>query len=456
MKSIRFFLSLTLILTLVYSDYAFAASLIGSPTSNNRETSPFGWRESTKSNHLGVDYGAVKKGVGGDSTYSTVSGKVVESRYQTNTSHSGGWGNTVLIESDSGNYRVRYSHLDAAGLGTGTRVSPGDVVGKMGGTGKAGGYAVHLDYAVYVKNPATGKFQAVDPNMAAGKNLDDPAVAAALIADAEGKIAGKLRNEGAAKGGAGGEVTVDNSGGSDAIPIGCDPEILKGGQAKVDALNTRDADVANAIIKQPTDIGQMTCVDQHIKLQNEANKISTDGISAEMTSLVEAPAVKWITSNFMDSQLAGSIGSMVNDVYSGIVSEFGGAIDAIGSVGSSIGSIGSSLGGLFGGGSAGYDCDMMEQSWLLSQCIDLPKIPSLEELTNRVLGGVVDAAADLINAPFEALDAACKKVSGTLGDYAKKTTNVFEDAADEMTKPITDGFESISTDIKSIPGAILD
>jgi hypothetical protein len=438
-------LSLFFIFTLVISDAAFATSLVGTPTGNHRETSPFGWRESTNSNHLGVDYGANSAGTAGDSTYSTISGTVVESRYQTNSTGSGGWGNTVLIESSSGNYRVRYSHLDQPGLASGTTVNPGDTVGAMGGTGRNGGYAVHLDYAVYVRNPATGEFQAVDPNVAAGLDLDDPAVAAMLIADAESKIAGELRNEGAPQGGAGGEVTVDDSGGSDAAPLGCDPAVLEQNETIVDAMNERDMQVAKSMITQPASIAQTTCTDQHIQTQSAAGGILSNlpggNISETMGPLIEQPFIQNLTSNFMSANPLGSLQSMINNSYTQVVEEFNTMMSGLS---------GGLLGGLGGGAGASGGCDMMNESWLLSQCIQMPKFPSVNDILNGALENVTGAVTDLINSPFKALDQVCQGMSDKLGDFSSKAENIFEDAVNSATSPITDTLGEATDNITGI------
>lgn len=133
-----------------FSEVSAATSLQGSPTASTRITSGYGKRSCSgcSSMHRAIDIGGTRAGVAGDRISSTHGGRVVESRYQTNGAGTSGWGNTVVVESASGNYRTRYSHMQNSGLANGSTVAPGTQIGNMGGTGRTGGYGVHLDYAV--------------------------------------------------------------------------------------------------------------------------------------------------------------------------------------------------------------------------------------------------------------------------------------------------------------------
>ncbi|MBC7459871.1 MAG: M23 family metallopeptidase [Thermoleophilia bacterium] len=73
----------------------------------------------------------------GTEIHASLSGKVVESKF------SGDWGNTVVI-AHPGNIFTRYAHLVEPGAAVGAEVKQGDVIGKVGSTGKSTGPHLHL------------------------------------------------------------------------------------------------------------------------------------------------------------------------------------------------------------------------------------------------------------------------------------------------------------------------
>ena len=408
-----------------FTNVVNAQSLIGNPTSNNRETSPFGWRESTGTNHLAVDYGATNAGVAGDPVVSTISGKVVESRYQTNAKKTGGWGNTVLIESNSGNYQVRYSHMDQAGLPIGTSVTPGQNVGIMGGTGREGGYAVHLDYAVMVKNPDTGLFQPVDPNMAIGRNLDDPDVARQLISDAEGKISGALKSSGAPVTTTG--ITIDDTGGSDQCPIGCDCSLLEQNETIIDAVNQVNAEISKANITQPTAIEQLTCADQQQALLSEAGGIHSDTISGDLSGSLFGPlAQKPLQQQFENILEVVNNGLSLNPITNLITSSFNDIASSF-------------LGSLAGTNTASSNtnCDMIEQTWLINQCIEMPQLPSLTDILGGKVAEITGAVGSLAN-PDRLIKQVCEAANSKINGLNSNVDRAFNDAAGVLSNPITD------------------
>jgi hypothetical protein len=406
-----------------------AQSLTSSPTGNQRETSPFGWRDSTNSNHLAVDYGANSAGVGGDNVYSSHGGTVVESRYQTNGS--GGWGNTVVVESASGNYRTRYSHLQDPGIANGSTIAPGQQVGLMGGTGRPGGYAVHLDYAVMVKDPATGEFHAIDPNEAAGMDLDDPAVRAQLIEDAKTKINGELRTEGDPQGG--NNTSDPNSGsGSSAAMIGCDNTIYDQAKTKVKALRQQETEAAKALITKPVSVQQLTCFDQYAKTNaEEIGKIRSkpDGdISASINPIVKDTNLMNLAANFMGGTQIPGLGDVQNVLNGGLQSMMN---DALGGL----------TGGLFGAAGGAQGCNAMDEMFNLMQCVDFPEMPSLPD----ILGGAQDKIGGVLSGLNQAseiagaigtlgsgeggggvLGAVCQAVKGKFGGGGSGGTDVYE------------------------------
>ncbi|WP_236838647.1 peptidoglycan DD-metalloendopeptidase family protein [Caldalkalibacillus salinus] len=108
--------------------------------SNGRLTSPFGWRRDpfngSQKMHAGIDFASHS----GTPIYVTANGIV----------KSAGWhsGYGKHIEVDHGNgYVTTYSHLSSMDVSAGESVERGDVIGKMGSTGRSTG--VHLHYEVH-------------------------------------------------------------------------------------------------------------------------------------------------------------------------------------------------------------------------------------------------------------------------------------------------------------------
>jgi len=83
--------------------------------------------------HQGVDY----KGSYGTPVMAVANGTVTEANY------SGGWGNQVRIKHPSGLITL-YAHLSSIGVKRGQSVKRGQVIGKVGGTGKSTGPHLHF------------------------------------------------------------------------------------------------------------------------------------------------------------------------------------------------------------------------------------------------------------------------------------------------------------------------
>ncbi len=138
----------------------------------------------------------------------------------------------------------------------------------------------------------------------------------------------------------------------------------------------------------------------------------------------------------------GGLQSMINNSYTQVVEDFNTMRGGLS---------GGLLGGLGGGaGDTSGGCDMMNESWLLSQCIQMPKFPSVNEILNGAMDDVTGGLTDLINSPFKALDNICQGMSDKLGDFSNKATNIFEDAASSVTSPITDATDRVTDSITSI------
>lgn len=106
-----------------------------------RMTTPF------KADHPGLDLAAPF----GSSIRAVLAGRVVESYFDART----GWGWTVVLDHGNG-MKTRYSHNSSNLVRTGTRVNRGDVIARVGSTGKSTG--PHLDFRVYRGGQAVNPF----------------------------------------------------------------------------------------------------------------------------------------------------------------------------------------------------------------------------------------------------------------------------------------------------------
>jgi len=110
---------------------------VGYPLSSIHVISKFGrridpfyghWRQ-----HQGVDYRARH----GTPVYAVANGTVISARY------SGGWGNEIRIRHSSG-LVTQYAHLSSMRVRGGQKVSRGQVIGKVGSTGRSTGSHLHF------------------------------------------------------------------------------------------------------------------------------------------------------------------------------------------------------------------------------------------------------------------------------------------------------------------------
>lgn len=103
------------------------------PTSVHRITQYFGWR------HTGLDIA----GPVGTPLYAARPGRVVRSRCGWN----GGYGCYVILDHGDG-IRTLYAHASRLLVSTGQRVQQGDVLAKMGSTGRSTGPHIHFEVRV--------------------------------------------------------------------------------------------------------------------------------------------------------------------------------------------------------------------------------------------------------------------------------------------------------------------
>lgn len=107
--------------------------------------------------HTGIDF----RGDPGDPVKAAAAGKVVQAE------RNGGYG--LMVEIDHGNgLATRYAHLSAIAVSNGATVAPGELIGRVGSTGRSTG--PHLHYEIRLNGDAT------DPQrfLRAGLRLRDP------------------------------------------------------------------------------------------------------------------------------------------------------------------------------------------------------------------------------------------------------------------------------------------
>jgi murein DD-endopeptidase MepM/ murein hydrolase activator NlpD len=119
----------------------YLAQFIPSITpAKGRISSSFGWRRDPihgkMSEHTGMDFaGSFRSPI-----YATAHGTV------TFAGRNGGYGKQIVIDHGNG-YKTSYSHLTSISVKKWEKVEKGDIIGRMGSTGRSTG--VHLHYEVH-------------------------------------------------------------------------------------------------------------------------------------------------------------------------------------------------------------------------------------------------------------------------------------------------------------------
>lgn len=122
---------------------ALRAVPIGKPSSGAM-TSRFGYRKSPFSGkvefHGGIDF----RGTTGDSVTATADGTVEKAEWV------GGYGRTVVIRHKKG-YKTLYAHLSKINVTKGQKVAVGDMIGRVGSSGRSTGPHLHYEITRYGK-----------------------------------------------------------------------------------------------------------------------------------------------------------------------------------------------------------------------------------------------------------------------------------------------------------------
>lgn len=204
--------------------------------------------------------------------------------------------------------------------------------------------------------------------------------------------------------------------------LGCDPEILERGEVITDALDQVNAEIIRASIQPPSSVEELTCLDQQLRVLDAAGDIhatpgntlsgGNDGTQIRFDNLTYNPLEEQLSS-LMD--IPGSISSIVNNIWSSLVGSF------------------DPTSALTGGTST--NCDVMEQTWMLNQCIELPQLPSLSDV---ITGRIGELSGAITSAPDRILEQVCSAASSQLGLATGDISSMFDNAADDALTPITD------------------
>jgi len=109
------------------------------PTTSTRVTSNYGMRNGRM--HNGTDIGGSTPGQEGEPIFSIESGTVTQSAYHHAAGH------YVRVNHGNG-LETRYLHLQSPGASVGTTVEQGDVVGRLGNTGRSSGAHLHFEIII--------------------------------------------------------------------------------------------------------------------------------------------------------------------------------------------------------------------------------------------------------------------------------------------------------------------
>ena len=92
-----------------------------------------------------------------------------------NSSPEGGGGRFIIINSPDGSFQTGYLHLKSINVKVGQKISEGDVIGEIGGSGngKERGYVPHLHYQIKKLNQKTRKYEHFDPTQGKGKKIEN-------------------------------------------------------------------------------------------------------------------------------------------------------------------------------------------------------------------------------------------------------------------------------------------
>lgn len=206
--------------------------------------------------------------------------------------------------------------------------------------------------------------------------------------------------------------------------LGCDPRVLERGRVMTDAYMSVSDEIVKATYQKPTPIEMMSCVDQRAELISSAGGLHANpggDISASIAPYVSQPIMQSVQNAV--NNIVGNVNAIANNIassFSGVVSNFS-----------------SMLGGLSVGAAPTLNCNMTQQTWLTSQCLDLPQVPDLTSVLQGKLAEVGGGIADLVD-PTRYAEMVCRQANSTIQGYIGDLNSNFDTAVDAISDPITD------------------
>lgn len=221
--------------------------------------------------------------------------------------------------------------------------------------------------------------------------------------------------------------------------LGCDENVLKKNRAIIDAGISISDELVNATIQQPTPAELMTCTDQRTEQINVAGSLHAvlgGDLSESLGPFVQGPLMNDI------NDMMTSVSSEINAVSNLVSSTFNDVADDFASaLGVDLSSVG--LGSSSGPSAPTLDCNVTQQTWLASQCLDLPEVPDLASVLQGKFAEISGEIGDLVD-PERFAERMCSAANSALQGYFGDLNSQFDSAVNEITNPITDGIDNIN------------
>ncbi len=220
--------------------------------------------------------------------------------------------------------------------------------------------------------------------------------------------------------------------------IGCEDGVQEQARNLSEALAQQQLEAASAAITQPTPVEQLTCFDQTTEIFSELGGIHSNPNKDTSSSIgpnVQQPLQNTLQ-QFMGGNILGGINDVINQAFSNITSQFS----------SLLGGLGGGGGGLFSAGPSS-NCNMQEQAWLISQCIEMPSIPSLGDIIGGQVGEIMGAVNNVgnmlgsLSSPDRLMEQVCSMANNELQGYFGNLDSRFNAAAEDTFSPVTDRVE---------------
>ena len=214
--------------------------------------------------------------------------------------------------------------------------------------------------------------------------------------------------------------------------IGCDPTIFIQNEAIIDAVNQVNAEISKAAITKPTAIEQLTCADQQQALLSEAGGIHSDTVTGDLSGSLFGPlAEKPLENQFENILETVNNGLSLNPITNLITSSFNDIASSF-------------LSSLTGTNTASSvtNCDMIEQTWLINQCIEMPQLPSVADILGGKVAEISGVVGNITN-PDRLIKQVCEAANSKIKGLNSNVDSAFDTAAELISTPISDTIGTI-------------